>query len=206
MASSGQLINQSNIGNGVAYSASGDTSTSYWSYAFGNSIWWRAKTGTASNIYEKHPAITCEFWRFSISSQTWIMVHSVNIGKSSQTVYRVRNNQMPISGTVTAEYNGDDSYLFAFKAYTYEGERSQTEENIYVYNIGADTTYNTTVKGKLIYGRDQNYAFQFHKDSSGPSSFSRTQDYLTTDGMRGTLITPSLVNRMVSVRSAVSKT
>ncbi len=204
MASQGNLINQSFIGSGIAYSVSGETSTSPWSYAFGNSIWWEVETSTASSIWVKHPAVTCEFWRYSIASQSWVQIHSINIGKSSSSVYRVRNNQMPSSGTVRAEYNGTDSFLFAFRAYTYEGERSRTTERLYVYNVGADTQYNSTVQGKYIYGRSLDYAYRWHLNTS--LSLTLTDSWLTTTGLRGTQITSALIKRMVSVKSAIAFT
>ncbi len=205
MATSGQEINKTSIGSGVAYSVSGDTSTSYISYVFGNSIWWEVETGTASNIYAKHPAVSYGFYRYSISQQQWVTIYTGSQGKSSSTVFRVRNNQMPSSGTVRAEYNGDDSYLFAFKAYTYEGERSRTTERLLVYDIGADTTYDSYVKGKFIYGRNEDYAYKWHLNTS-LSSFSLTDNWLKTDAMAGTQITPSHVHRMISVKSATSFT
>ena len=204
MASAGQQITQANIGSGVAYSISGDTSTSAWSYAFGNSIFWKVSTGTASSIWVKHPAVTCEFWRFDIPTQTWIQLHSINIGKSSSTIYRVRCSQTPYSGNIRAEYNGSDSYLFAFRANTYEGERSRTDEALYVYNVGADTTYAASVKGKFIYGRNEDYAFKWHLNSS--RSLTLTDSWLKTDAMAGTQITPALVPRIVSVKSAIAFT
>ena len=205
MASTGDLINKANTG-GLAYSASGNTSTSYWTYAFGNSIYYRVRTRSASSIWNPHPAVSYEFWRYSISQQQWVQVHSGSLGRDSDTIYRVRCNQLPISGTIRAQYDGGDSYLFAFKGQTTNGERSRCDDYIYVYNIGEDTTYDETVKGKLIYARNENIGFKFHADSSGPSSYSVTQNWLKTDGMRGQLITPAHISRMISVKSATSKT
>ena len=202
MASQGQSINQTNIGSGIAYSISGDTSISPWSYAFGNSIFWAVQTGTASSIWVKHPAVTCEFWRYDIPTQAWIQLHAVNIGKSNSTIYRVRCSQTPISGNFRYDYNGGDSYLFAFRAYTYEGERSRTTERIYAYNIGADITYDSTVKGKKIYGRNLDQAYLWHYNTA--RSLTLTDSWLKTDAMAGTQITPALIPRMVSVKSAIS--
>jgi hypothetical protein len=113
---------------------------------------------------------------------------------------------MPYAGVLRAEYDGDDSYLFAFRAYTYEGERSRTGENIVVYNLGADTQYNTTALGKLIYGRNEDIAYKFHYNNTGPSSLDLNENWLKTAGMRGELIIPAYAKRMVSAKSAISFT
>jgi hypothetical protein len=210
MASYGQLIDKTSIGSGIAYEAGGDTSTSYWTFVFANSCWFRGYAGTASNIYQPHPTVVTEFWRYSISQQQWVQVASHSNGKGTSTAYRVRcpynPNVQAISPSLRSEYNGDDSYLFAFKAQTTKGERSRCKDYVIVYNIGADTTYDTTVKGKLIYGRSENIAYKLHANATGPSSYSTTQNWLTTTAMRGALITPSYVNRMISVKSARSLT
>jgi len=210
MASYGQLIDKTSIGSAIAYQGGGDTSTSYWTFVFANSCWFRGYAGTASNIYQPHPTVVTEFWRYSISQQQWIKVASHSNGKDTSTAYRVRcpynPNVQSISPSLRAEYNGTDSYLFAFKAQTTNGERSRCKDYVIVYNIGADTTYDTTVKGKLIYGRSENIAYKLHANATGPSSYSTTQNWLTTTAMRGALITPSYVNRMISVKSARSLT
>lgn len=209
MASSGQFITQANIGNGIVYEGGGDTSTAFWTYVFANSCWFRGYAGIPSSIYQPNPTVVTEFWRYSISQQQWIQVASHTNGRDTSTAYRVRCPYNPtvqgIGPSLRTEYNGDDSYLFAFKAQTTTGERSRCKDYVIVYNIGADTTYDTTVKGKLIYGRNENIAFQLHRDATGPGSFPLNQNWLSTAGMRGTLITPSNTNRIISVRSAISK-
>lgn len=201
MASAGQQITQTNIGSGVAYSVSGDTSTGYWSYAFGNSIWWEVETGTASSSYEDDPTVSYAFYRYSISQQQWVLVHSGSQGKSNSTIYRVRNNQMPSSGNIRAEYNGDDSYLFAFKAQCTAGERSRTTERLYVYTVGADSTYAASVRGKPIFGRSLDQAYIFHTGTSY-TGLDLNASWLTTTGMAGQKILSSHINRMISVKSA----
>ncbi|MCW4012229.1 MAG: hypothetical protein NWF07_04465 [Candidatus Bathyarchaeota archaeon] len=197
------LLNQANLRGSYYSSGPSDTSTGYWTYAFGNSIWFRGATETRSNSYESHPKLACEFWRYSISQQAWVQVHSINIGSSNTCVYRVRCNKSPHSGTVRAEYYGDDSYLFAFKAYTYEGERSRCNDAVYVYEIGDDTQYQTTVQGRRLYMRNEDKALVRHTGTS-PGSYSLTQNWLKTDAMRGTLITLSLSKRLISAKSAIA--
>ncbi len=190
------------------YEEGGDTSTSYWTYVFANSIWFRGYAGTASSIWNPHPAVSTEFWRYSISQQSWIQVAAHSNGKDTSTAYRVRCPYNPvvqgISPSLRAEYNGDDSYLFAFKAQTTTGERSRCKDYVIAYSIGDDTTYDSSVKGKKIFGRSLNQAFIFHRDSTGPNALSLTDAWLTTTGMQDQQITPAHINRMISVKSAIS--
>ena len=203
MASSGQLINQANCG-GVLYdSGENDTSTSSFTYGFGNSMWFRVWSGTASNIYESHPKVACEFWRYSISSQSWVLLDSRTIGKETACIYQVRCTSVPNSWNPTVQYNGDDSYLFLFRANTTTGARSRCNDRIIMYNIGNDPTWNTTVKGKLIYGKPDNGVRYHVTDNRGGGKELAPFD---TISMRGTPITAALVGRMISVRSARSKT
>lgn len=199
------LFNQANLNTGAYYySGRNDTSTNYWTYAFGNAIWFMAQAGTRSNTYEDHPNIACEFWRYSIAQQAWVQIHSINLGKSSDCVYRVRYGGMPHSGTVRADYNGDDAYLFAFKAYTYQGARSQCDDRIYVYEIGADAQYSATVQGRKLFIRNEDIAFKYHRDNSGPNNLPLQDNWLKTDGMRGTPLTFSLTKRLISAKSAIA--
>ena len=201
MASSGQLINQANCAGTLYDSGENATSTSSFTYGFGNSMLFRAYAGTASNIYESHPTIDCEFWRYSISSQSWVLLDSRTIGKQTACIYQVRSS---VSGwNPTVEYNGDDSYLFLFRARTRKGERSRCNDRIVMYNIGVDSTWDTTVKGKLIYGKPNNGVIYHTVDNRGGGAELAPFD---TISMRGTPITADLVGRMISVRSAKSKT
>ena len=208
----GDLISKAYLDtDSVYYSGNTDTSTSYWSYAFGNSIYYRAWAGSANNIYVPHPAIAVRLWRYSISGQAWVLVHADTMGRDRACVYRIRCDKNPESNPYTgASYNGDDSYLFAFVAYTYQGERGDCKEQLIVYNVGADTTYSNSVKGKKIYARNEDYAFKYHLTSGGgydaAPSISLTDSWLKTDTMAGTKITPALIKRMVSVKSAVAFT
>ena len=206
MASTGDLINKTNIGSAVAYSVSGSNSGSYWTFAFGNSIYFRSYCGTASNIWNPHPSVSCEFWRYSISQQAWVHLNTTSMGKSTSTVYRVRCDQMPVSGTLRAEYNGDDSFLFAFKSQTTNGEASRCDDRIYVYNLGADTQYDITALGKLIYARNEDIAYKYHFTNGGTGALDLNSNWLKTDGMRGELIIPAYAKRMVSAKSAISFT
>lgn len=208
----GDLISQEYLDTSTIYDT-GTTypSTSYWSYAFGNSIYYRAWAGSAGNIYVPHPAMRVRLWRYSISGEAWILVHADTMGRDSACVYRIRCNENPESDPYTgALYDGDDSYLFAFVAYTYQGRHQDCSEQLVVYNVGADTTYSDSVKGKKIYARNEDYAFKYHLTSGGGPdanpSISLTDSWLKTDTMAGTKITPALIKRMISVKSAVAFT
>ena len=204
MAVTGDLINKANIGSGVAYNSAASIG-GIWSYVFANSIYFKGWTGAPSSIYESNPNARMEFWRYSISQQQWLQLYAYNIAQNSNVAFRVRCNQNPTSGTIHLEYNGDDSYLFAFMAQRTAGEVSRSGADLYVYNIGGDTTYDTTVKGKLIYGRSEDKAYDYMV-STAPASYNLTQNWLTTTGMRGQLITAATIKRMISVKSAVSHT
>lgn len=206
MAVLGDVINKANIGTAVAYSVVGDNSSACWTFAFGNSIYFRSYCGTASSIWNPHPEVRAEFWRYSISQQSWVHINSTSMGKSTSTIYRVRCNQMPVSGTLRAEYNDNDSFLFAFKSDTTKGERSRCDDRIYMYNLGADTQYEITTLGNLIYGRNEDIAYKYHYTSGGPSALNLNDNWLKTDAMRGELIIPAYAKRMVSVKSAISLT
>lgn len=203
MASSGQLINQANCA-GIQYdSGENDTSTSSFTYGFGNSMWFRAWSGSASNIYQPHPKVACEFWRFSISTQSWVLIDNRTIGRDTACIYQVRCTTAPPMGAPTAQYNGDDSYLFLFRATTTTGERSRCNDRIVMYNIGNDPTWNTTIKDRFIYGKpDTGVRYHVTDNRSGGAELAP----FTTISMRGTLITATLVGRMISVRSAASRT
>jgi hypothetical protein len=207
MAVTGDIINKTTIGSALAYSASGNCSGSYWTFAFGNSIFFKAYANSRSSTYESHPNIAIEFWRYSISQQSWVKVNgsSVYAGGASG-IYKIRCSQSPATGTLKAEYNGTDSYLFAFKAQRTAGETSKCFDQIWTYNIGADTTYDSSVIGKLIYGRSEDVAFKFHYNSGGPGALTLSENWLSTAGMRGQLITPATIKRMISVKSAISFT
>lgn len=212
MAIAGNLISKKYLDTSTIYSSGRtDTSTNYWSYAFGNSIYYRVWAGSANNIYVPHPAVALRLWRYSISGQAWVLVHADTMGRDSACVYTIRCNKNPyVSSDTGASYNGDDSYLFAFVAYTYQGERGDCSEQLFVYNVGADTTYDNSVKGKKIYARNEDYAFKYHLTSGGGHdanpSISLTDSWLRTDTMAGTKITPALIKRMISVKSAVAFT
>lgn len=202
MATTGDLINKANIGGGVAYSTT-SSAGNIWTYAFANSIYFKGWTGSPSDIYQKNPHMSLEFWRYSISSQSWINIYNYSIQQNSNVIFRVRCDQNPLGGTLHAEYNGDDSYLFAFKAQRTQGETAKAAAGIYVYGIGADTQYDTTAKGRLIHGRSEDKAYDF-MIATAPASYSLTQNWLTTTGMRGQLITVATIKRMISVKSAIS--
>lgn len=189
---------------GVCYdSGENSTSTSSFTFGFGNSMWFRAYSGTASNIFQKHPNIGCEFWRFSIASQSWVLLDSRTIGKSTACIYQVRSDDNVSGWSPTVRYDGDDSYLFLFRANTTVGERSRCNDRVVMYNIGNDNSWNTTVKGKLLYGKPNNGVVYHTTDNrSGGTELAP----FTTIGMRGTLITGAHVGHMISVRSAMSKT
>ena len=123
MASYGQLIDKTSIGSAIAYQGGGDTSTSYWTFVFANSCWFRGYAGTASNIYQPHPTVVTEFWRYSISQQQWIKVASHSNGKDTSTAYRVRcpynPNVQSISPSLRAEYNGKEIIFPDFRDRSY---------------------------------------------------------------------------------------
>jgi hypothetical protein len=197
------IINQSNT-LGIAYdSGQNDTSTNYWTYAFGDSILFRGAAESPSSMWEKNPIVNCEFWRYSISSQSWIKLDDTDVGKNSSRTYAVRCNDTSL-GSPAIRYDGDDSYLFAFKAQTTQGERGRCNDRVKVMNVGTCSTYNATVKGRYIYGRSLDYAYRYHLNSS--LSLTLTDAWLTTVGLRGTKITSALIKRMISVKSAKSKT
>jgi hypothetical protein len=195
------IINQTNT-TGLEYdSGENDISTSYWSWAFGDSIIFQIWVGSPSSIWQKNPVVRGEFWRYSISTSTWVQLDNLLVTKNTGRTYSVRCNE--ISSNVS--YDGDDSYLFAFKAYQEQGERSRCKDRIRVYNVGTSNIYNSDVKGKYIYGRSLDYAYRYHLSSSGPT-ITLTDSWLTTAGLRGTKITTALKRRMISVKSAISKT
>lgn len=204
MAVTGDLINKTTIGGAVAYSTQASAGN-VWTYAFANSIYFKGWTTSPSSIYDQNPYMSLEFWRYSISSQSWINIYNTNIQQNSNVIFRVRCDQNPLGGNVHAEYNGDDSYLFAFKAQRTQGEVAKAAAGIHVYDIGADTQYDATAKGRLIYGRSEDKAYDFMV-STAPASYVLTQNWLTTTGMRGQLITAATIKRMVSVKSAISHT
>lgn len=189
-----------------------DPSTSEWSYAFGNSIHWRSYCHQSSNIYVPHPAMAIQLWRYSISGQAWVQVHSTTYGSASGArgaVYRIRCDKVPESPFIEAVYNGDDSYLFAFFCYVYQGARSDCDERLRVFNVGADTTYDNSVKGKKVYARNYDYAYKYHYQSGSaddPPPLTLSEDWLQTDDMAGVKITSVHVPRMVSVKSALAFT
>jgi len=200
----GTLINKANT-TGLEYdSGQHDASSAYWTWAFGDSILFRAGAEEASNMWQKHPEANCEFWRFSISSQSWIKLDDTTIGKHSSRTYSVRCDDTSL-GSPAVSYNGNDSYLFAFKVQTTRGESFRCNDRIRVYNVGTSNIYDSDVKGKYIYGRSLDYAYRYHLSSSGPT-ITLTDSWLTTAGLRGTKITTALKKRMISVKSAIAKT
>lgn len=205
MAIQGDQFTKANCGGTLYDSGENDTSTSYWTYCFGNSMWFRVWSGTASSIFQKHPNVNCQFWRFSISSQSWVQIDNRTIGKSTACIYQVRCTTAPAMGTPTAQYNSDDSYLFAFKAETTVGERSRCNDRIIMYNIGNDSTWDTTVSGKLIYGKPGNGVL-YHNTSTAPTGITVNQAAFRTIEQRGLLITPARIGQMISVKSAMSHT
>ena len=198
-------INQANT-KGIEYdSGANDISTSYWSYAFGDSLQFKIWCGSPSSMWQKNPTVNCQFWRYDIPTSTWIQLDNTTIGKNTGRIYSVRCNDTGM-GTPTVSYNGDDSFLFAFRAAQGNGERSRCDDRIRVFNVGESNQYNEWVQGKKIYGRSLDEAYRYHRDTSGPLALTLTDSWLTTTGLRGTTITHNLVTRMISVKSAISKT
>jgi hypothetical protein len=177
----------------------------YYTYVFANSLWIRHYSGIPSSIYQSNPSVSVEFWRYSISEQTWIKLHSYTNGRDTSTAYRVRcpfnPTQDGISPTLRYSYNEADSYLFCLRHHLTAGEHDKTHLRVNVYSVGADTTYDSSVKGRLIYGRTEDKAIQ-EQTTTSMANFSLTQPWLTTT--RGGLITPSEIKRMISVKSAIS--
>ena len=121
-----------------------------------------------------------------------------------QTVcnFTVRTNNCGES--VKASYDGDDSYLFGFRAYTFEGARSRCNERLRVYNIGENTQYNTQVKGKKIYLRNEDKAYDYHKGTNNVA-LNLSSSYLYSDNMTGTQLNFALIKRLVSFHSIHEK-
>lgn len=205
------VIRRSNL-RGVAYdSGLGEhTSTSFFTYCFGNVMRFRAHAGKRSNIYDSHPQVKCEFWRWSISQSKWVLISERTLERETTLEYQVRvSSDTPSAGSYnySAAYNGTDSYLFGFRAETISGKRSVCSDRIIMYNIGEDVTYDDHVKGKKIYCKPNHGAYYHVTSSTSPTSVNPDQpgSYGTTN-QRGNYITRADIPRMVSVRSAISFT
>jgi hypothetical protein len=197
------LLNQANMNTSSIYdTGTTDTSANTWSFAWGDALWHRCETTTATNIYEKHPLINAEFWRYSISQSTWIKIYDWNMPKQTVCNFTVRTNNCGES--VKASYDGDDSYLFGFRAYTYEGARSRCNERLRVYNIGENTQYSSQVLGKKLYLRNADKAYAYHLGTNNAALNLSSSD-LYSNNMSGTLITTALIKRLTSYCSAHSK-
>ena len=211
MATAGDSINKANLGTDLVYTWGNYSwyGADYFTYIFANSLWVRHYSGTPSSIFKANPSVNVEFWRYSISQQAWVFLHSYTDGRDTSTAYRVRCPYNPvvdgIGPSLRYSYDGSDSYLFCLKHRLTAGEHNRTHLRVNVYSIGADTTYDETVKGRLVYGRSEDKAFE-PQIATPMYNYSLTQSCLTTEGRRGSPITPGDIKRMTSVKSAISFT